>query len=234
MLAHAYPHRHFLFRQAEEKAQRAQPRMPHPESLGEIGVVVCIGYCAAPALPNCCDGRHCLEFLSSTDTVRAGRSGCQRSGCNTIARLESCPVGRSVGRCPLQEDMAEDNGRWMTFAELAAARGISRASASRLVRRRKWRRQTENQGSVRILVPTEDNEPADSLSDVVRTFREQLEQANSRADRAETRADGERSRADQAWALAQQYVAEFASERADAKRGHRTICPKLHAKLKAQ
>jgi hypothetical protein len=49
--------------------------MPHPESLGEIGVVVCIGYGAAPALPNRCDGRHCLEFLRSTGRVRAGRWG---------------------------------------------------------------------------------------------------------------------------------------------------------------
>jgi hypothetical protein len=52
-------------------------------------------------------------------------------------------------------DRESDDGRCMTFAELATARGISRASASKLVRRRKWRRQTDNRGTVRILVPAE-------------------------------------------------------------------------------
>jgi hypothetical protein len=66
VLAHTHPHRHFLFRQADEKAQRAQPRMHHLERLGEIGVVVCIGHGAAPALPNRCDGRHCLKIQRST------------------------------------------------------------------------------------------------------------------------------------------------------------------------
>ena len=46
------------------------------------------------------------------------------------------------------------NDRWMTFAELAEARRISRASASKLVRRKKWRRQTDNQGSVPHSCPT--------------------------------------------------------------------------------
>ena len=48
-----------------------------------------------------------------------------------------------------------DDGRWMTFVELAQARGISESSARKLVRRRRWRRQAGNHGVVRILVPAE-------------------------------------------------------------------------------
>src|SRR4051794_18662442 len=50
---------------------------------------------------------------------------------------------------------SDDEARWMTYAEIAAARGISRASAERLVNRQKgrWRRQADNKGTVRFLVP---------------------------------------------------------------------------------
>jgi hypothetical protein len=118
--------------------------------------------------------------------------------------------------------------RWMTFAELADARGISRASASKLVRRKKWRRQTDNRGTVRILVPLDAmdsplDRPADNpldrpsvgpmdISHMIRAFetaatmlREQLARENARADAEKSRADGlsaridvERDRADSA------------------------------------
>jgi hypothetical protein len=42
-----------------------------------------------------------------------------------------------------------DGDRWMTLVELAEARGISKASAARLVRRHRWRRQTDNTRRVR-------------------------------------------------------------------------------------
>jgi hypothetical protein len=81
----------------------------------------------------------------------------------------------------------DDTDRWMTFTELSEARGISRASASKLVRRRKWRRQTDNHGTVRILVPPDAmdspsdgptvslpdsprNRPSDSPSDTIRAI----------------------------------------------------------------
>ena len=48
-----------------------------------------------------------------------------------------------------------DDGKWLTFAELSQARGISMPSARKLVRRHKWRRQAGNDGLVRILVPRE-------------------------------------------------------------------------------
>jgi hypothetical protein len=46
-----------------------------------------------------------------------------------------------------------DGTRRMTYAEIADIRRISLASAMRLVRRKKWARQTGNDGVVRILVP---------------------------------------------------------------------------------
>ena len=45
------------------------------------------------------------------------------------------------------------DGRWMTFAELARSRGISRDSAIALVRRKRWRRQRDNRGHTLALVP---------------------------------------------------------------------------------
>jgi hypothetical protein len=47
----------------------------------------------------------------------------------------------------------DDVGTWLTKAELAHVRGISIASATRLIRRQGWRRQPGNDGRVRVLVP---------------------------------------------------------------------------------
>jgi hypothetical protein len=46
-----------------------------------------------------------------------------------------------------------DGACGMTYAELAAVRGTSQASAERLVRRRRWPRQVGNDGVVRVTVP---------------------------------------------------------------------------------
>jgi hypothetical protein len=46
-----------------------------------------------------------------------------------------------------------DGARRMTYAELAAARGISPASAKRLTQRHRWGRQIGNDGVVRVTVP---------------------------------------------------------------------------------
>jgi chromosome segregation ATPase len=66
-----------------------------------------------------------------------------------------------------------DDGRWLTYDELAQIRGISRPSAERLVLRNRWRRQRDNQRVVRILVPldrlsddTSDHASADTSADV--------------------------------------------------------------------
>jgi hypothetical protein len=58
----------------------------------------------------------------------------------------------------------------MTYDQLGAARSISRASAIRLVRRRKWQRQTDNQGRVIVLVPVEAEAPTATLGDVSRSL----------------------------------------------------------------
>jgi hypothetical protein len=47
------------------------------------------------------------------------------------------------------------DGRWLTYQELANIRHISKTSAIRLVMRHRWRRQRDNQGGVRILVPSD-------------------------------------------------------------------------------
>jgi hypothetical protein len=60
--------------------------------------------------------------------------------------LDSHPGGSHPGN---------QDGRWMTFAELAATRGITRASAIRMVRRKRWRRMQDNQGRALTLVPEE-------------------------------------------------------------------------------
>ena len=52
-----------------------------------------------------------------------------------------------------------DDVRWMTYAELGQARGISTASATRLAFRRKWRRQGGNDGIARVAVPADEAKP---------------------------------------------------------------------------
>ena len=104
--------------------------------------------------------------------------------------------------------MEEDQGVWLTYAELAKLRGIDKASAAKLVLRRKWRRQKDNQGTVRILVPPEwadsSREPSpdpsrdpslDTSADTPQTInalereaaalRETVNRERGRADRAE-------------------------------------------------
>jgi hypothetical protein len=62
-------------------------------------------------------------------------------------------------------------GRWLSLKELADARQISVASAARLMRRRRWRRQPGNDGHIRVWVPVGEDEPkaevrADDRTDV--------------------------------------------------------------------
>ena len=93
------------------------------------------------------------------------------------------------------------NGQWMTIAELAAIRGISKGSVDRLARQRRWRRQPDPQGQVRFLVPRDafrsaGEKPAEAPPDshrdrqaaVARALRERLRAAEQRAERAEKRA----------------------------------------------
>jgi hypothetical protein len=103
-----------------------------------------------------------------------------------------------------------EDGQWLTLAELAAARHISTASAARLVRRHEqWRRQRNNQGHVRVLVPMEAL-TADVREDILEDVRQQDSESVmaavagliARAERAETEVDHHRERADAAEARA--------------------------------
>ena len=103
------------------------------------------------------------------------------------------------------------DGVWMNVTELSHARGISRASAARLVRRRKWRKRTDNHGVVHVLVPHEATEMTDkpvdghptgvradvsravsALEAAVASLTEQLAVANQRADRLDLIIENER------------------------------------------
>jgi hypothetical protein len=50
---------------------------------------------------------------------------------------------------------------WMTYGEIATARGIKRVAAIRLVQRHKWRKQAGNDGFARVLVPPDWTKPAE-------------------------------------------------------------------------
>src|SRR5208337_3347318 len=100
-----------------------------------------------------------------------------------------------------QADSMAD-GRWMTFAELSQSRGISKTSAMKLVSRHGWRRQKNNKGHVRALVPVawvgvaaddtrEPNTAADmsrairAFDSAIATLREQLVRETGRTEAAE-------------------------------------------------
>jgi hypothetical protein len=57
------------------------------------------------------------------------------------------------------------DGEWLTYAELAARRGIDRQSAFKLAARHRWRRQKGNTGQVRVFVPSAFAEPEDKAED---------------------------------------------------------------------
>jgi hypothetical protein len=151
-----------------------------------------------------------------------------------------------------------DDGQWLTYGELARIRGIDRHSAVKLVTRHRWRRQKDNRGVLRILVPAEwavsrdkgTDEAADkgtdtgtdegtdiaraisALQEAVATLREQLANANERADHAETGRDAERARAD---ALADRvHVMQVELAKAEAEGNSLTIeTAELTAQVKA-
>ena len=56
-----------------------------------------------------------------------------------------------MGADSTADDAAD--GQWMSYGELAAIRGIDRTSALKLALRHHWRKQRDNRGVVRVLVP---------------------------------------------------------------------------------
>jgi hypothetical protein len=103
------------------------------------------------------------------------------------------------------------DGQWMTYVELGKTRGISKESALKLALRRKWRKQSDNRGHVRVYVPIEWVEQRDMGADkgaeprvdvsmdmsvvvkpleaAIMTLREQLAAVRADLDREQTRAN---------------------------------------------
>jgi chromosome segregation ATPase len=128
---------------------------------------------------------------------------------------------------------ASGDGRWMTYADIAKLRGISKASAERLVFRRRWRRQQGNDRILRVLVPLEflSGDASGDISDdaygawagalanlekVATVLREQLDQSNQQTHEANKRADV-------AVALADRTLAQLAEMNARADRAEQSI-----------
>jgi len=90
-----------------------------------------------------------------------------------------------------------DGARRMTYAELAAVRGISKHAAETLVRRRKWLKQIGNDGVVRVLVPPDEaprRQRVTTNTDCDPPLSAQLERETIRAERAERQLEVERQR----------------------------------------
>ena len=84
-----------------------------------------------------------------------------------------------------------DDSRWMTYAELAMARGIKEPAAVRLVQRRGWERQPGNDGAIRVAVPVPELRPSRTVTpvvapDITLVGGDSLEREIRRADQAET------------------------------------------------
>jgi hypothetical protein len=102
-------------------------------------------------------------------------------------------------------DEAADS-RWMTYPELAEARRITTSSAIKLVVRRGWRRQKDNHGIMRALVPPDWWEPvrgrngdADAyVREAIGALEASIAALRERAEAAEQSARLERERADRA------------------------------------
>jgi len=105
--------------------------------------------------------------------------------------------------------------RWMTYSELAEALGIGGDSARNLVRRKRWQRQTGNDGLARIGVPVEHlqehaksndgeiNPPTDAPTDgevdegVIQILNRHIERLEAEIENLKSERDVERVRAAQ-------------------------------------
>lgn len=126
------------------------------------------------------------------------------------------------------EPSADDpDVRWLSYAQIATLRSISRASAERMVRKHRWRRTVNNHGITVAAVPLDYAEPDRAISPEQSAepsadhggaaafdralaaitaansaersvLREQAEKAEARAAAAETRADRAEQQADEA------------------------------------
>lgn len=115
------------------------------------------------------------------------------------------PVGFLNDQLGDRSTDVSDDGRWLTYEELARIRGISSASAKRLVLRNGWRQRHDNEQGVRILVPPDRLSPGmsrisaafgsvlaiirDAHAGEISALREQLVEARCERDRERERAN---------------------------------------------
>jgi hypothetical protein len=116
-------------------------------------------------------------------------------------------------------DTADASTRWMTYAELAEARGIGRRSAMRLALRHRWPRRRGNDGLARVGVPAgaerqaERQAPA-SDAPALALLREALDTLRAQLDRAEAGTEHERAASQRALERAEAAEATLARLRA--------------------
>jgi hypothetical protein len=114
----------------------------------------------------------------------------------------------------------DTDGRWLTYAELARARGIGRPSAVKLAKREGWQRQQPNDRSreVRVLVPTDWLVPANPGS-----VAESFAHPDPTITELSRIIDAVTARAERAWSLAEQWAAELQAERQRADRAEAAL-----------
>lgn len=138
----------------------------------------------------------------------------QRQATETRGRQKDLVSCRSRSPARLVTPDSPPDTKRLTYAELGRLRGISRESAERLARRRKWPRVPGNDGVVRVDVPADwatlgapDNpddvrgrrvDPVPALRAAVEELREQGRVLRDQLQREIARADGEAIRADRA------------------------------------
>ena len=116
--------------------------------------------------------------------------------------------GGPPGKPPGRPAGLEPDVRWLSYAEIAEIRGISRASVERKVRRARWRRQIDNQGVTRVAVPLAYAEPApDSQEDYPGGSPPDSQEGVTRLELMVTEAN---KRADVALALADRLTGQLA------------------------
>jgi hypothetical protein len=135
-----------------------------------------------------------------------------------------------------EDDRADT--RWLSYSDLAEARGISRESAIRMARRRRWPKREGNDGTIRVAVPRSivEGKPhisrdsrGDGLADVrediphkisgletaLGLLAEQLQRECSRGDAAEARAQAAEAQVRELEAQVRELIEQTAALRED-------------------